>query len=203
MRDNISPEEKLLRLIRGPKKKESLQPQNPVDSAVGPKTSLAQQQQVLQKLTSFLNIRKIIAAAFILSSIYLILSFVYPFIAAKKEILPKIVPGKEEEARVETKEEIKPVDYYLEGAQRQIFSSPTAAQEAGQPPTAATADLVKDITLIGIISGETPQAIIEDKKTQKTLYVTKGQFIGELQVEDIQEGKVILNYKGQKFELYL
>ena len=72
-----------------------------------------------------------------------------------------------------------------------------------QPAIAANVDLLKDITLVGIITGANPQAVIEDKKSLKNYYVTKGQFIGQMQVEDIQEGKIIINYKGQKYELYL
>ena len=64
-------------------------------------------------------------------------------------------------------------------------------------------DLVKQLNLVGIIAGENPQAVIEDKNTQKTYYLNKGQFLGEIQLEDILEGKIIINHKGQRFELYL
>jgi type II secretory pathway component PulC len=62
-------------------------------------------------------------------------------------------------------------------------------------------ELMKEINLLGVISGANPQAVIEDKKSGKTYYVTEGQMIGDFQVEEIGYGKIILNYNGQKFEL--
>ena len=203
MKDNVSPEEKLLRLIRGQKKKEAVLGSPAVISKAIPKSAKPSLALAAQKYLSFLDIKKIILAGFIISCIYLVLTFSYPLYGLKRISLPKVSQEKAAGPEQGAKEEIRPVDYYLEGTERQIFTAPTASQEAGQPISVVGADLVKDISLIGIIAGETPQAVIEDKKAQKTLYVSRGQFIGELQVEDIQEGKIILSYKGQKFELYL
>jgi type II secretory pathway component PulC len=101
-------------------------------------------------------------------------------------------------------QEVKPYEFYLEGIKsKQIFSSASRPEETARPASAASADLIKGINLVGIISGDRPQAIIEDKIMQKTYYVAKGQFVGAFQVEDIQEGKVILSYRGERFELYL
>lgn len=215
MKDNISPEEKLLRLIRGQKK--------PQDALIDKKTTsevsdlkplsgieLKQSQRakfsiypLIKKYLSFLYIRKIIWFGFLVSCLYLIICLIYPWVGLRKIRLPQIEPGKIIESKKELKDQIKPYEFYLEGMRnRQIFSS-KSSQETERSLSSVNADLVKDINLVGIISGENPQAIIEDKKTQKTYYVTKGQFVGEMQVEDIQEGKIILNYKGQRFELYL
>ena len=89
----------------------------------------------------------------------------------------------------------------MEGVrQRRIFGN-ILVQQAGIANAAANADLIKKINLVGIIAGENPQAIIEDKDARKTYSVTKGQAIGEFRVEDIQEGKIILEYRGQRYEL--
>ncbi len=192
MRDNISPEENLLRLIRKGKK-ESITPQaaSPIPQP--------------QKYLSFFSIRRIILIAFAVSCIYLAFSLFYPLVGLKKVKLPKISEAGIPEPKTLPQEEAKPYEFYQKAMEeRRLFSSaPQAQVGAAQPVGAANADLIKDINLVGIISGENPQAIIEDKKSQKTYYVTKGQFIGELQVEDIQEGKIIVNYRGQRLELYL
>ena len=206
MKENLSPEEKLLSLIKGHKKQDVAQPAissiTPAVKEANVKTDFKSSLiSSTQKYFSFLGIKKIILVALVASCLYLAISFIYP-IFGLKVTLPKITPEKVTEEKIEAKDETKSSDYYLEGTQRQIFTSP-ANQEAEKPAAAESADMIKDITLVGILAGDNPQAIIEDKKTQKTSYVTKGQFIGELQVEDIQEGKVILNYKGQKLELYL
>jgi hypothetical protein len=57
--------------------------------------------------------------------------------------------------------------------------------------------------LVGIVPGPSPQAIIEDKKAQKTVYLTKGQSAEDIAVEDIKDGKVFVDYKGKKLTLFL
>lgn len=186
MKENILPEEKLLRLIRKEKK-----------------ASLPQVSSRARFKFPSLKAKQIIIAAFIASSLYLILSLVYPLLVVKKNILPEVKPEAVIKPEAETIEEPKPYDFYLKGIkEREIFGSSQIAVVT-KPASTINTDLVKDISLVGIVSGEPPQAIIEDKKTQKTYYLTKGQFMGEMQVEDIQEGKIILNYRGERFELYL
>jgi type II secretory pathway component PulC len=204
MRDNISPEEKLLRLIRGQKKQSTAIDKTSQDAAQGLK---AGKSRVLnfsfQKYLVFLNINKIIFTIFVISCIYLIFSFAYPIFMPKNIILPEITQEKITEEETGIAQRIKPYEFYAQSLKnRQIFSS-ASGQDSEKPKGALNADLTKDFSLIGIISGENPQAVIEDKKTEKSYYVTKGQFIGEFKVEEIQEGKIILNYNGQKFELYL
>lgn len=193
MKDNILPEEKLLRLIRG-KKKQDLAIEKKSKPSVYP---------LAQKYLTFLDLRKLIFLAFIGSLIYLVISLLYPWLGLKRIKLPKLTPGKIVKMEIGQKGEVKPYEFYEKGIEnRQIFGQ-VLGQEAGIPMNVANTDLLKDINLVGIISGENPQAIIEDKKSQKTFYLNEGQFIGEFQLEDIQEGKIILNYKGQRYELYL
>jgi len=211
MSDNISPEEKLLRLIRGRKDQEAVT--NKISPVIAP-AALADLKAdfkpsaflSVQKYLSFLSIKKIIWIIFAVSCIYMISSFIYPWLGSGEIKPPEVTQNKVAVPEDELKRQEKPYEFYLEGIKnRQIFTS-TSHQETQNPVSEAkanAADLIKDINLVGIISGENPQAVIEDKKTQKTYYVTKGQFIGEFEVKDIQEGKVILNYKDQKYELYI
>lgn len=204
MKDNISPEEKLLRLIRGQKKQGSFTEKISTISVQDAKTVKNRLLNFsFQKNLFFLNINKIIFAAFIISCLYLIYTFARPLFLSNNINLPKVTEEKIPEEKIQAVQQIKPYEYYLEGLKnRQIFSS-ASGQESEKSVGTINADLIKDMSLIGIIAGENPQAIIQDKKAQKTYYVAKGQFIGEFKVEDIQDGKIILNYKGQKFELYL
>lgn len=199
MKDNISPEEKLLRLIRGKKKQDLvIEKQQAVKPAF--RYSIY---SLAQKYLTFLDLRKFIFLAFIGSLIYLVISLLYPWFGLKNIKLPKLTPEKIVKMEIEQKGEVRPYEFYEKGmGGRQIFGQ-AAGQEAGAPASAANTDLLKDINLVGIISGDNPQAIIEDKKSQKAFYLSKGQFIGEFQLEDIQEGKIILNYNGQRYELYL
>lgn len=213
MKDNISPEEKLLRLIRGDKKPK------PVgkaldDTGIDKKTipSIANLKSPINKSTYSLArayltggaIQKIMVALMAASVIYAAVSFIRPSAGLDKVSLPEAGLKKIDGLDFAPKEELKPYEFYLEPTkQRQIFGN-APVPEAAIPKVATDGtDFIKQINLVGIISGDNPQAVIEDKNTQKTYYVSKGQFIGEIQIEDIQEGKIILNHKGQRFELYL
>jgi len=203
MKDSSSPEDKLLKLIRNPKKPADA-PALKADlskakSAVGANAKL---EPKINKFGAFFNMRRVFFWLFIASGIYLISTLIYPWLGLKNIRLPKPSEKPAEETLI-TKSASKPLEEYLESVKgRQIFSG-AAAMQSDSLINVANIDLMKDISLVGIISGENPQAVIEDKKAQKTYYVTKGQFIGEMQVEDIQEGKIIINYAGQKYELYM
>lgn len=195
MKSNISPEERLLRLIRGNKKDEA-KTKAPAVAAVN--TSFQGQSAVFY-------LRKLLLSVFVIACIYLAAAFIYPWVAPKEIKLPEVTQEAVLEPEKGLKAEIKPVETYLAGIKsRQIFSS-VSAPESGRPAENKNlnADLIRELNLIGIIAGDNPQAVIEDKMTQKTYYLNKGQSFGEFQVEDITDGKVILNSQGKKFELYM
>lgn len=207
MKENISPEEKLLRLIRGQRKGIITNSGN--SAAQQPTTQEALKQRkpnpslyfLIHCCRDFISLRKIIVSVGLLSALYLTASFIYPLLGLTKisplQIKQESINNSPQKTETESFE-----SYTQEIKDRRIFGNAASASQI-QAPAAIDADIVKDITLVGILAGDNPQAVIEDKKTQKTFYLTKGQFIGEIQIDDILEGKVILNYRGQKYELYL
>lgn len=205
MTNNISPEEKLLKLIRNPKKQDLNIDQKPSVSTVN-----SNQRPInlffplILEYLSFLNKPRILWAGLIISFVYLALSFIYPWVFLKNIKLPQLKETKAIELKTEPIISAKPYEFYLKGISgRQIFSS-SAIQGTEKPiSNTVSGNSLKDINLVGIITGEDPQAIIENKKTNKTYYLRKGQFFEEFQLEDIQAGKIILNLNGQRLELYL
>ncbi len=215
MKKFISPEDKLLGLIKGKPRKPEMasqvsavpvelkrQQRKPgwpkVDFAMGLKNFLCSFKRVF---FSTVGVKTVLWVSFIFSCIYLGFSLVYPFFGLRAIILPHVDshPGREM-VQLALKEN-KPFEYYAEAVKgKQIFGG-AAMREQGAVPVRGSAELVKDFNLIGVISGDNPQAVIEDKKMQKSYTVANGQFVGEFQVEDIKEGKVMLNYQGQRFEL--
>lgn len=71
------------------------------------------------------------------------------------------------------------------------------------PLTQAGESTAVDLGLVGIVPGSNPQAIIEDKKNQKTYYLIKGQTVNGITVEEINADKVMLDYNGKKMSLIL
>jgi len=207
MKDNLSPEEKLLRLIKGQKKKDF-----PVQQTVasGTTTSIAagvatKRTFDITKTLSFFSINKLLWVFFILSCVYLVFSFLQPIIIPDKVELPVVTKEAITETNTnQTTGAIRPIEYYSKVISgRTIFNVPAAKEETTEVASSANMDFIKNISLVGIIAGDSPQAIVEDKNTQKTHYVARGQSIGACKIEEIQEGKIIVNCGGQKYELYL
>ena len=66
---------------------------------------------------------------------------------------------------------------------------------------ASKEELVNDFSLLGVVTGNDNQAIIEDKKANNTFMVYEGDEFKGFTVHDIKEGFVILDYKGEKIKL--
>lgn len=202
--NSLTPEEKLLRLIKGQNKSDTRSGiNNSASTSQITATANVLKRKQLKTYQPLSLVRGMIAFAFIASSLYLAISLLYPMVSLRHFKLPIISLKKTTTDGIPLKTEKKSYDFYSQNtAGRKIFTNQFFdTQEKATP--AANVDLLKDLSLIGIVSGDNPQAIIEDKKIQKTYYLSTGQFIGELKLEEIQEGKIILNYKGEHYELYL
>lgn len=79
----------------------------------------------------------------------------------------------------------------------------TGSTERAQPSQQASAWATR-LTVIGIIAGELPQAIVEDAQTKKSYFVSEGQpLIEGLVVEEIRADGVVLDLQGEKIRLSL
>ena len=63
---------------------------------------------------------------------------------------------------------------------------------------ASIGELIKDYRLKGVLISSEPEAIIEDARTQKSLFLKTGAPLGDLTVKEIRPGKVILTYYGEE-----
>ena len=208
MNENNSPEEKLLKLIRGHKNQPPGQ-EKKAPVAVAQAAPEAQSNQkppetfVVKSTQRVFNVKRALLGIFIITFFCLVITFIYPWLGLTRIKPTHPTETKPEQEAAGLKQATRSYDFYLQGMKdKRIFAS-VSTQNPEKPVNALSSDLLKDIALIGIISGENPQAIIEDKKTQETIYATKGQMIGEIRIEDIQEGKIIVNYKNERYELYL
>jgi hypothetical protein len=85
------------------------------------------------------------------------------------------------------------------GSKKLFFSEiVSAVADVGQ-----SSALSDRFSLVGIITGDNPQAVIEDKKAGKTYYLYKGASFDGTIVEDIGSGRVILDCKGERISLVL
>jgi hypothetical protein len=90
--------------------------------------------------------------------------------------------------------------YSKDIAGKGIFSAGSARSSG---PVVSSEGASGGLGLMGVIGGDSPQAIIEDKASQKTYYAKKGESAGEYVVEDISDGVVVLDGPGGKLRLTL
>lgn len=64
-------------------------------------------------------------------------------------------------------------------------------------------DILKNLKLLGILWDDKPTAIIQSRKSKGTRYLSEGENIDGAVVEKIEQGRVILNYDGEKADLIL
>ncbi len=121
-----------------------------------------------------------------------------------------MVLGPEERIETGVSDELKPLadfnQYSREIKKRQLFKGTLAQDRVTLPDSSvpdATRILPSDFHLVGIAAGVNPQAIVQNKKTNQTYFLYRGQSQDNLKAEDISGNKVILNYAGETFELFL
>ena len=210
MGKDFSPEERLLRLIKKSKKKEATKTEEAVKL---PEATSRPAEKSARALSIALPIplkefnTRVLNPILIIILVGLILYFAYDLfytsycakevdIFAENGKIPKIESDQDIP-------EIKPYSYYssiIEG--RNVFLPQQIEIE-----TVITGPTVEEISanlsLIGIIAGERPQAIIEDKKSGKSHFLYKGGLVGKAKIVDILKDSVIMGYQGETYELVL
>jgi hypothetical protein len=95
--------------------------------------------------------------------------------------------------------------YYLEKARgRDLFTMAVkkSAKMLGMGPSQRAVEATAHLRLVGISWSNDPDAMIEDTKAQRTLFLKSGQTIdGDIKVESISKDKVMISYGGEEIEL--
>ncbi len=82
-----------------------------------------------------------------------------------------------------------------------VSGSPSVSPRS---PTGGARGLASRLTLMGIVSGEPAQAIIEDSQTKKTYFVSVGQMVVDgAMLEAVLDNRVVLVLDGERVELSL
>lgn len=225
MTKDLGPEERLLRLIKGQHKTQAPQqvPAPAAQTAPQQKTGAEKGIPALEKkpfINNILSFSKKIdpfkAAAIVLAMFFIGGVFYFISEISRKEQPPIDVerlislsekektqqaPAVAQETRprgnVETEEEILPPARELFGAP--VTRETTQVMEQGP----SMAELAKDLNLVGVITGDNPQAIIENKKTRQTYYLSEGENILEFKIKKIDKAIVILEHNGETIKLSL
>ena len=219
-KDDITPEQKLLNLIRGSSKKppkEKHVPQasqqqegglpKPIKTSADTKANYVNKEKI-SILRSISSHNLILINRLILLGVFLGLLFLLLDLYLTPADISRVTPS----SLVTTKKmplmakEDKPYSYYQqEILKRNLFKSDAVESRVNKVvPTGQTfKELVKDLQLLGIMSGDKPQAIIEDKKLNKTYFLNIGDYLGEIRLDAISSDNVTLEFNGEKITLFL
>lgn len=226
MRKDFSPEEKLLRLIKGVKKKgqpkeEELTPkiqssangmpqlskisahQKGTESKIAKSISISLPFKLKEINTETLNTILVIILGCLL--LYFVYDLGHTLLSKKTEVrilaedehkTPKVTEGK-------AALEVKPYSFYSSSVGGRNIFMPQELEVESITAGPVLEEVRANLSLIGVIAGDRPQAIIEDKKSGKSYFLYKGGTIGQAKVVDILQDTVIMEYNGQRFELVL
>lgn len=214
MPEDISPEEKLLNLIKNNtepqaprlEEKESLpespfRPQKKIKTKKPAPAVSRQNEKEPKRPFSFLN-RFLILILFGLA-VFMVIGYVSPY-KPKRDIKGGIAVY-EEEPKERVTISLPPADNYTGAmSQRQIFKmyEPPVVQPVGPPkPRVTLQQLLAGYAFIGIIFGEPSQAIIEERRSGQSYYLTEGQYIGEIKIEKIDRGKITVKYEDEVMDI--
>ncbi len=225
---NITPEERLLRLIKEDNK---AKPKGTADAAQISMPAPAQSAPPVQSSKKFLkrwapaneqmqarNINKALFTVLSLVVIYTIYDFsvfILPRlskVSMEKGYVDTLEPKKTSLGSPQHKEQaLQPVAYYTEDIQKKDLFKPSLSEnregpadsQSIQSDKAKLADLAANLSLKGIIDGQPPQAVIEDKKQAKTFFVTSQEKVGEVIIDQITDKKVRLRLGEETADLML
>ncbi|NQT47011.1 MAG: hypothetical protein HQ593_06035 [Candidatus Omnitrophica bacterium] len=227
---NISPEEKLLNLIRRKQPHQESSAAHPAveaDLAEDEATAGKETKKADKRAFNFLfrgrmprfrkmgapdikNVKtwnSIFTAFFILAALSLIYNIAMGFFIEEK--VESFIAGKTADRITRapvvdtTLFEEKPKSYYLEEMQgRDLFRAPFFQDGEGSRIDDLQ-EKIKSFSLLGVVAGEDPQAIIEDKEAAKTYFLKKGESFNGVRVLEIFEGKAILDINGEEIEIVL
>jgi len=203
-----SPEDRLLRLIKGKYRGNGLK-KAPLAEAketaiTGVSKKIFLQNKALKPIFSD-SVNRILVIILIVLAAYLAYSFIFPPYKGMNYFAENMKGASGSVDRTQGSSAASRVqDYsvYSKAIGRDLFSTPLA-EEAEGASSEAEIDITTRFNLVGIIAGEDPQAIIEDKEAKKTHYLHKGQSLNGVTITEIAEGRVVLEYNGKEAILVL
>ena len=192
MHEHSTPEERLLKLIRKGPRPSALAGAKKKDSLWGT-ASKDSDQNFFKPLERFLVI--VIALFFL----YIVYIFFFTGQDPRAVLTQAEKSFQKEEFEKIVVAEVRPSAYYtLPVQQRNIFGNSSSVPVIA---AASVPELTRNLKLVGIILGKTPEAVIEDTEGKQTFFLKKGESFKNAIVEEIQEKKVILLVGGQRIEL--
>jgi hypothetical protein len=197
MKEHISPEEKLLEIIRKGN-------QTSVNKKTSENKRFFLSASYFKKIIGSISLKRwmpgIIVSLFVFSLALLVLSIFFAFLPFAKQLRSADVRGVGFEP-ANNEVQTPAIETYIDQIRKKdIFNSASLMKDNKSD---FGLDGLKNIVLLGIINEEPKQAIIKDKSAEQVYYLKEGEILGEFKVSQILDGKIVVEYREEKFEIYL
>ena len=154
---------------------------------------------ILTHKTYLRSVNKLLILAIIGVSVY----FVFLFMNNGQSFEPTDYAGHETAAPLEARLSLEDTTTYKKVVSGRELFRPFVFSKKKNAQIITINDLAKDLMLVGVVSVDNKEAIIKNRRTRQTYFVTVGTTIGELKVENISDNKVEISYKEERKELFL
>lgn len=214
MQGNSSPEEKLLDLIKkGTNSTKEAVPEPPKQDPVRSSPAKAGRPtsngaSVSKKLGArypkpFPIFNKFLVLLLVCAIVYTVFTYIH-YYKTKTEIPGEVEIEKGGELLEDTPTPPALSHYTDVLGRRQMFKLYEAPKPkpVGPPkPKITLQQLLAGYTFIGVIFGDVPQAIVEEKRTGQSFYLTAGQYLGEIKIEKIDRGRITVSYEDEMLDI--
>jgi type II secretory pathway component PulC len=211
-RDNITPEEKLLKIIEGPAMPKF---KIPLGMKKMPKVNLKNIGNWLNRLqhidknalSKYLSLRLVNKAIAGLCG-FLTVFWIFDFMRINSNLSQRFEQIAQAPAVASAQAKETPLtlvsyeEITSEAKRRNIFTllpAPPKTEADGSP--ADIAEKISNLKLVGVIWSNNPQVMIEDVKGNRTYLLSIGEQMGEITIKKIFMDKVVLQIEGQEEEL--
>ena len=205
-KDNITPEEKLLKIIESPDVQKR---RIPVSAKIRSLSALPLKDWLNNfhldkdsfKRFNLKLVNKIIAIVCILITIVWFFNFLSTSIKLSKRFkqvaIDQTISTQEEQAR--QKIDVNVEEATTQAKRRNMFTLLPSKEEAQAAVNIGLT--LGNLKLVGILWSDNPQAMIENTKEQKTYFVSSGDKIGDVEVRKIFRDKVMVGKDAEEWEL--
>ena len=206
--DNITPEERLLKIIETPGIQKAKVYFSAKAKAINLKTltawikSLRLDKNIIKKINLRLA-NKIVASLCGLITLFLLLDFFRVGVNLGSRFEKTLQASKSaitEERRVAIPN-VDIEEVLAQAKRRNVFTFLPAPIKAEASLSPDITEIIANLRLVGIIWSNSPQAMIENAKEQRTFLLSQGEQIGQVTIKNIFKDKVVIEVEGQEKEL--
>lgn len=208
--DNVTPEEKLLKIIENPETKKEVPPQSKVidakDKNAGLWLSQLKNLHIGKDILKYITLQTFNRGVLGICAALTVL-FMFDFVNTAGRLnqrMEKIISEASmygEKAKAGPMRELSAGEFAVTASRRNIFTFIPISASAVASPESEVMKTISNLKLVGIMWSDRPQAMIESSKNQKTYLVGIGEAIEQLKVKNILRDKVVLEKDGQEWEL--